>query len=183
MPRTITAELFASADLVVEAPEAWHFPWVGEEMLAEVAREQGEASALLLGRRTYEVFAGSWPDRGDEVPLARRLNAMPKFVVSTSTLGSPAWHNTELVGFDDLAELKDRGEGRITVAGSIRLVESLIAGGLLDELRILTHPVILGEGRRLFDAYDGPRVDLELVESRTLERGVQLAVHHPRVQH
>ncbi|MGH3704388.1 MAG: dihydrofolate reductase family protein [Agromyces sp.] len=182
MPRTITAELFASLDLVVEAPETWHFPWVGEEMLAEVAREQGEASALLLGRSTYEVFAGSWPDRGDEVPLARRLNTMPKLVV-TSTLDSPAWHNTELVGFDDLAALKTHGEGRITVAGSIRLVESLIAGGLLDELRILTHPVILGEGRRLFDTYDGPRVDLELVESRTIERGVQLTVHHPSNQH
>ncbi|MFB9309915.1 dihydrofolate reductase [Agromyces hippuratus] len=178
MARTITAELFASLDLVVEAPETWHFPWVGEEMLAEVAREQGEASALLLGRRTYEVFADSWPNRGDEVPLARRLNAMPKLVVS-STLDSPTWRNTEVTGFDELAAHKASGEGRITVAGSIRLVEALIAGGLLDELRLLTHPVVLGQGRRLFDTYDGPRADLELVESRMLERGVQLTVHRP----
>ncbi|KAF2420867.1 dihydrofolate reductase family protein [Microbacterium sp. B35-30] len=178
MARTITAELFASLDLVVEAPETWHFDWVSDEMLAEVAQEQGEASALLLGRRTYEVFAGSWPDRGDEVPLARRLNAMPKTVVSSS-LHAPTWHNTEVARFGDLAAMKERGEGRITVAGSIRLVESLIAAGLLDELRILTHPAILGSGRRLFDTYTGPRVDLDLVEARTLERGVQLTIHRP----
>ena len=182
MTRTITAELFASLDLVVEAPETWHFGWVGEEMLAEVAREQGGASALLLGRRTYEAFADSWPHRGDDVPLARQLNAMPKIVVS-STLDSPTWHNTEVVGFDDIAALKESGEGRITVAGSIRLVESLIAADLLDELRILSHPVVLGRGRRLFDTYAGPRVDLELVESRTLERGVQLTVHRPSTSH
>jgi dihydrofolate reductase len=178
MASTFTAELFASLDLVVEAPETWHFDWVSDEMLAEVARDQGEASALLLGRRTYEVFADSWPGRGNEVPLARRLNAMPKIVVS-STLHAPTWHNTEVTGFEDLAAMKERGEGRITVAGSIRLVESLIAAGLLDELRILTHPVILGNGRRLFDTYTGPRVDLDLVQTRTLERGVQLTVHRP----
>jgi dihydrofolate reductase len=179
MPRTITAELFASLDLVVAAPEAWHFDWVGEEMLAEVAREQGGASALLLGRRTYEAFAGSWPHRGDDVPLARQLNSMQKVVVS-STLDSPTWHNTEVAGFDEIAALKEEGEGRITVAGSISLVESLIAADLLDELRILTHPVVLGNGRRLFDTYSGPRVNLALLESRTLERGVQLTVHRPR---
>ena len=178
MARTITAELFGSLDLVVEAPETWHFDWVGDEMLAEVGREQGEASALLLGRRTYEVFAATWPDRGDDVPLAARLNAMPKIVVS-STLDAATWHNTEVTRFDDIAALKEQGEGRITVAGSIRLVESLLAAGLLDELRILSHPVILGRGRRLFDTYAGPRADLELVESRVLERGVLLTVHRP----
>lgn len=178
MTRVITAELFASLDLVVEAPEAWHFPWVGAQMLSEVAREQGDASALLLGRRTYDVFAESWPHRGDEVPLASQLNAMRKLVVSR-TLESPGWQHTEVVGFDDIARLKATGEGRITVAGSITLVESLIGSGLLDELRILTHPVILGQGRRLFDEYDGPRVELELTEARTLDRGVQLTVHRP----
>ncbi|KQR17226.1 dihydrofolate reductase family protein [Cellulomonas sp. Leaf334] len=182
MTRTITAELFASLDLVVESPETWHFGWVGGEMLAEVAREQGGASALLLGRRTYEVFADSWPHRGDDVPLARQLNSMQKIVVS-STLGSPTWHNTKVVGFDEIAALKESGEGRITVAGSIRLVESLIAADLLDELRILSHPVVLGAGRRLFDTYAGPRVDLTLLESRTLERGVQLTVHRPGTSH
>src|SRR6478735_4069708 len=98
MTRIITAELFASLDLVVEAPETWHFPWVGEEMLAEVQREQGEASALLLGRSTYEVFADSWPNRSDDMPLARQLNAMPKIVVS-STLDAPTWRNTQVVAF------------------------------------------------------------------------------------
>lgn len=178
MARIITAELFASMDLVVEAPEAWHFPWVGEELIAEVGREQGEASALLLGRRTYDVFAASWPNRSDEVPLARRLNRMRKFAVSR-TLESPTWQNTEVIRFDEISRLKEAGEGRITVAGSITLVESLITAGLLDELRILTHPVILGRGRRLFDTYDGPRVEWELTEARTLEHGVQLSVHRP----
>lgn len=178
MARILTAELFASADLVVEAPEAWHFPWAGAEMIAEVSREQGEASALLLGRRTYDVFAASWPSRGDDVPLARQLNTMQKFAVSRS-LQSPAWQNTEVVAFDDIVRLKANGEGRITVAGSITLVESLLGAGLLDELRILTHPLVLGQGRRLFDAYDGPRVELDLVDARTFERGVQLSVYRP----
>jgi len=178
MARTITAQLFASLDLVVEAPEAWHFRWVGDEMLAEVGREQNEASALLLGRRTYEVFAESWPTRGAEVPLAAHLNSMQKLVVS-DTLRSPTWHNTEVIRFDELAALKEGEGGSITVAGSIRLIESLMADGLLDELRILSHPVVLGAGRRLFDTYAGPRVDFELVDSRTLERGVQLTVHRP----
>lgn len=178
MARIINAGLFASADLVVEAPETWHFPFVGDEMIAEVAKDQGEASALLLGRRTYDVFASSWPNRGDDVPLARQLNTMQKFVVSR-TLQSPAWQNTEVVDFDEIAQLKATGVGSINVAGSITLIESLLEAGLLDELRIFTHPLVLGAGRRLFDAYEGPRVELELAEARTLEHGVQLAVYRP----
>lgn len=151
-------------------------------MLAEVASEQGMASALMLGRRTYEVFADSWPHQDDEVPLARHINAMEKIVV-TSTLKSPSWNNSRTIGFPQLSALKENGEGHITVAGSISLVESLIAAGMLDELRILTHPVILGRGRRLFDTYGGGRAELELNDSRTLERGVILSIYQPSMKH
>lgn len=81
MSRPITAELFTSVDLVVEEPQGWHFPWVGEQMLAEVAREQSTGT-LPLGRHTYAIFAASWPERGDEAPLAAQLNRMQKIVFS-----------------------------------------------------------------------------------------------------
>jgi dihydrofolate reductase len=180
----ITAELFASLDLVVEEPQNWHFPWVGPEMLTEVEREQ-TTDTLLLGRRTYEVFAGSWPKRSGDVPLADQLNRMKKVVVS-DTIGEKdaAWSptrvlrpNGDLAGA--IASLGEEYAGRLTVAGSISLVEQLLAAGLLAELRLIVHPVILGTGRRLFDGWTGGRVDLELAASTALGRGARLDVYRP----
>lgn len=97
MSRPITAELFTSLDLVVEEPQAWHFPSVGEAMLAEIAREQ-YTSTLLLGRTTYEIFASSWPERGDDVPLAAQLKGMTKVVVSDRIRDADAtWAETRIL--------------------------------------------------------------------------------------
>jgi dihydrofolate reductase len=186
MSRPITAELFVSLDLVVDEPRDWHFPWVGEQMLAEIAREQS-TSTLLLGRRTYDSFAGpgGWPDRGDDVPLARQLNAMRKIVVSDTLSDTDAtWTGTTVLRprgdlAAAIASLDDLGGDRITIAGSTSIVEQLLALGLLTELRLIVHPLLVGAGRRLFDDWTGPRVEFDLAESTPLERGARLDVYTP----
>lgn len=182
MSRPITAELFVSVDLVVDEPREWHFPWVGELMLAEVAREQ-TTSTLLLGRRTYDSFASAWPHRGDEVPLATQLNGMQKVVVSDTISDADAsWQRTHVLRpHGDLAAavatLDDLGDDRITVAGSPSLVEQLLSLDLLDELRLIVHPIVVGTGRRLFDGWEQGRVELEHTESRPLDRGARVDVY------
>lgn len=181
MTTTITAELFAGLDLVVDEPQEWHFPWVGERMLAEVAREQA-TDTLLLGRRTYASFAGAWPHRGDEVPLAAQLNRMRKIVISDSMPESEAtWSETTVVrhGGDIAAAAAALPDRRVTVAGSVSLVERLLAAGLLTELRLIVHPIVVGTGRRLFDGWTAGRVELDLTESTPLERGARLDVYRP----
>jgi dihydrofolate reductase len=110
------------------------------------------AESLLLGRKTYEGFAAAWPERSDEAGFAEKMNSMRKYVVST-TLTDPTWSNTTVIDRDVVAELKrirsERG-GDVLVAGSCRLVDTLLANGLVDELRLMVFPVLLGRGRRLF---------------------------------
>ena len=183
MSRPISAELFVSLDLVAEEPQTWHFPWVGELLLAEVAREQATPT-LMLGRRTYETFASSWPERGDEIPLATQLNKMTKVVVSDHIDDAEAtWAPTRILrhGGDIAASIAqlDDVEGRISVAGSVSLVEHLLAAGLLDELRLIVHPIILGSGRPLFDGWNGPGIELKHVESTPLDRGARVDVYRP----
>ena len=107
------------------------------------------ADAQLLGRATYDGFAAAWPSREDPVGFADRMNTMPKYVVS-STLRDPEWANTQVISLDDVASLRDRYERDILVAGSIALVHGLLERGLVDELRLMIFPVVLGAGRRLF---------------------------------
>src|SRR4051794_10735388 len=125
------------------------------------------ADAQLLGRTTYEGFAAAWPERSDDAGFSDRMNSMPKYVVST-TLENPTWANTTVIA-DDLAgeigKLKERHDGDILVAGSGTLVRSLLAEGLVDELRLMVFPVVLGKGKRLF-ADEGERGDFELAETR-----------------
>jgi dihydrofolate reductase len=135
------------------------------------------ADVQLLGRVTYEGFAAAWPSR--EGPFADKLNNDPKYVVST-TLTEPAWQNTTVISDDVVARisrLKDETPGTILVAGSGALVRTLLAADLVDELRLMVFPTILGRGKRLFpDGID--RVKLELAESRTVgSDGVQVQVY------
>jgi dihydrofolate reductase len=184
MNRPISAELFVSLDLVVEEPRSWHFPWVRERMLAEVAREQ-TTSTLLLGRTTYDSFASAWPHLGDEVPLARQLNDMQKVVVSDRLSDDDAtWTNTHVLRpagdfAGAIASLDTAGDDRITVAGSPSIVEQLLAAGLLAELRLIVHPIVVGTGRRLFDGWDGSRVEFEHTESSPLDQGARVDVYRP----
>jgi dihydrofolate reductase len=110
------------------------------------------ADAQLLGRRTYEGFAAAWPERTDEMGFAEKMNSMPKYVVST-TMESADWNNTTVLpDAGEVARIKDDHEGEILVAGSATLVQALVDQGLVDELRLMIFPVVLGAGKKLFAA-------------------------------
>ena len=134
------------------------------------------AEAQLFGRKTYEFLAARWPSRSGE--LADRLNTMPKYVVS-STLESPTWNNSTVLKGDvvkEVSRLKRQLRGRIVIPGSIRLVRTVIDNDLVDELRLMIYPLVLGVGERLFgDTAD--KMPMRLVESRTLDDGLVYLVY------
>jgi dihydrofolate reductase len=145
---------------------------VGERGRGEVANvlldEALRAEAQLFGRRTYEFLAGRWPSRSGE--LADRLNDMPKYVVS-STLKDPEWNNSRVLAGDvmqEVSKLNEELDGEIVVAGSIRLVRTLMENDLVDELRLMIYPVVLGAGERLFGETSDQR-PVRLVETRTVD--------------
>jgi dihydrofolate reductase len=144
---------------------------VGERGRQEAAKllldEALGADAQLFGRRTYEFLAARWPSRSGE--LAERLNDMPKYVVS-STLKDPGWNNSTVLAGDvvqEVSKLKQELDGEIVVAGSIQLVRTLMVNDLVDELRLMIYPVVLGAGERLFGETSGQR-PVRLVETRTV---------------
>ncbi len=159
--------------------------WVGrvgdrgrEEAASVLLGEALGAEALLLGRRTYEFFAGRWPSRSGE--LADRLNRLPKYVVS-STLEDPDWTNSTVLKGDVLnatSRLKERLRGEILVYGSIQLARSLIEHNLADELRLMVYPVVLGAGERLFGE-TSEKKPLRLVEARTVGDDLACLIHEP----
>jgi dihydrofolate reductase len=136
------------------------------------------AQALLLGRRTYEGFAAAWPSmQGD---FADKFNNMPKYVVS-STLSEPAWNNSTVLGGDVVAEvtkLKDGLAGEISVHGSAQLAQTLLEHGLVDELRLMVFPVVLGSGKRLFAAGEEKKT-LQLSSSKTVGEGIAILIYEP----
>ncbi|MFE7316458.1 dihydrofolate reductase family protein [Streptomyces sp. NPDC057555] len=174
----MTAGLFLSLDGVAEAPDQWHFPYLNDEMAAVVQARMDDADTMLLGRTTYEEFAAYWPDSDED--LTDRMNGAHKLVVSR-TLTTADWHNTTLLGgaepLAELARLKQRPGRNIAAVGSIDLVRSLLAAGLLDELQLLVHPVVVGGGKRLFP--EGGRIPLRLAASTTLRTGVLSLVYTP----
>jgi len=141
----------------------------GRDEAAEVLLEEARgAEAQLFGRRTYEFLAARWPSRSGA--LADRLNGMPKYVVS-STLTDPEWNNTTVLTGDvtqEVSKLKEEVGGEIVVAGSIRLVRTLLENDLVDEVRLMVYPVVLGAGERLFGEA-GDQRPLRLVETRTVD--------------
>jgi dihydrofolate reductase len=178
--RTITAGLFMSLDGVVESPETWHFPYFNDEMGQAVASQMAGADTMLLGRRTYQEFAGYWPNQGDEVPMAAVINGTQKLVAST-TLQSVEWQNSSLIEGDVAAELrrlKEQPGKNIAVTGSVTLVRSLLRAGVLDELHLLVHPIVLGHGTRLFEDASDPLM-LKLIHSQTFRTGVLSLTYAP----
>ena len=166
----IKSGLFISLDGVVEKPETWHFPYFDDQMGAVVGRLMGESDATLLGRRTYDEFAAYWPGADPADPMTGAMNGARKYVVST-TLTDPAWQNTTVVTGDvevALTELKK--DTRLGTTGSATLVRRLLERGLIDELHLLVHPIVVGHGRKLFA--DGATVPLRLVDSTTFGSGV-----------
>jgi dihydrofolate reductase len=183
MGRIVVTE-FISLDGVIEAPgggeDYRHGGWTfeierGEEGDKFKLEELREAEAQLLGRVTYEGFAAAWPKMEDEAGFAEKMNGMPKYVVS-STLERADWQNTTILSGDpaqSVAALKDEVDGVILVAGSATLVKSLIENDLVDELRLMVFPVLLGEGKRLFP--DGEaKHSLKLLEAKTVGDGISL---------
>ncbi|MET9070266.1 dihydrofolate reductase family protein [Streptosporangium sandarakinum] len=177
--RKIVAGFFLSLDGVMESPEKWHFPYFNEEMGQAVAAQAAGADAMLLGRATYQEFAGYWPTADDD-PMAAQMNETPKYVVS-STLKTLEWQNSTLISgnvTEEITRLKQAPGGDISITGSATLVRSLLREGLLDELRLLVHPIVVGSGRRLFPE-GGEQTPLKLVESQTFGTGVVHLIYHP----
>jgi dihydrofolate reductase len=161
----------------------WAMPYFDEETAALVGQVYQRADAFLFGRRTYEIFASSWgtgswgADQGDN-PISVALNTRPKYVAST-TLTDPGWADTTVLSGDVAAavgELKAKPGGELQVVGSLSLVRLLLDNDLVDEITLLTYPVVVGQGRRLF-ADTGPDLALELVESRATPSGVIVQVY------
>ena len=177
--RKIVAGLFMSLDGVVEAPETWHFPYFNDEMGEAVSSQMAAADTMLLGRRTYEEFAAYWADKTDE-PFADTMNNTPKLVAST-TLKEVGWQNSSLIHgnvAEELRRLKQEPGKNISITGSGTLVRSLIRDDVLDELRLLVHPFIVGGGKRLFDG-DLDHKPLELIDSKVFSTGVLYLTYAP----
>ncbi|MBI4901548.1 MAG: dihydrofolate reductase [Actinobacteria bacterium] len=179
----LISTLFISADGVAEIDPAWHFPYFDENMGRAVGEDYAAANVLLLGRVTYDSFAGAWPDRetaGEaDAEMAKNLGDMRKIVVSRQALGF-TWRNSEQLA-GDLVEavtaLKaEPGVRGVLIPGSISVVQQLLAAGLLDELRLLIHPVAARRGRKLFDEGEVP-YHFTLVQSEAFPTGVMRVLY------
>ncbi|MER6035199.1 MULTISPECIES: dihydrofolate reductase family protein [unclassified Streptomyces] len=190
----LVSTVFVSLDGVYQAPGGpqedtsggfgqggWTFPYGDEDFGRFVTESFGRAGAFLLGRRTYEIFASYWPGMTDPAdPVASRLNALPKYVVS-ATLQAPGWSGTTVVSGDlakEVAALKERTDGELQIHGSGALVRSLVDLRLVDTLHLVTFPVVLGAGRRLF-AEGAVPTRFERTGGRVTAAGVSIQSYDP----
>jgi len=163
-------------------PSGWAIPLLDTEAGDHINEVYGGAAAFLFGRRTYEIFAGSWraiPEMSTS-PIGAALNSRPKYVVSTS-LTDPQWADTTVLNGDVAAavgDLKAQQGGELVVPGSGALVRWLLANDLVDQLDLLTYPVVIGQGTRLFPD-TGPDTALELVTSRATSGGITIQTYRP----
>lgn len=181
MGRIVVTE-FISLDGVIEAPgggeEYAHAGWTftfdrGDDGDKFKLDEAFASDALLLGRVTYDGFAAAWPTMTGD--FADKFNGMPKYVVS-ATLTDPTWTNTTVIGADDVAGLRKEFDGDLVVHGSSRLVALLIEHDLVDELRLMVFPIVLGSGKRLFADWPGTR-RLALADSRSVGEGIAVLTY------
>jgi dihydrofolate reductase len=173
--RKIIASLFTTVDGVVEAPEKWHFPYFNEEMGTVVGSLMRDTQ--LLGRKSYDTFAATWPQReasgGDDAPLAAQIGDTRKIVVSHQELEF-SWRNSEQLKGDlieGVTALKAEPGGDIAISGSVSVVRQLLDAGLIDELHLLVDPIAVRDGMRLFGE-SGTTLPLSLVSSAALRNGV-----------
>ena len=180
--RKVVAAEFLSLDGVMESPDKWHFPYFNEEMGQAVGEGFASADAMLMGRVNYEEWAAFWPGQDpQENPFAAQMNSMQKYVVSTILEAPLQWQNSTLIGenvADEIANLKQGEGGDIVISGSGTLVRSLLHLGLLDELKLMVHPILVGSGKRLFEEGE-EQTKLELVDSRTFSTGVLYLTYRP----
>jgi dihydrofolate reductase len=178
--RKTVARILMTLDGVVESPEKWHLRYFDDEMGEVIDAAAAQSDAMLLGRHTYEEFAAFWPSQSSDEPMADYMNDTPKHVVST-TLTELDWTNSSLVTGDiaeTVAALKRQPGKNIQIYGSATLVRSLLRDGLLDELDLLVHPIVVGDGHRLFENGNYGTA-LRLVDSLTLGSGVMALTYVP----
>jgi dihydrofolate reductase len=179
----VVLSMFTTVDGVIEDPHHWTFQFVSEDAMQTGLEQLRAADALLLGRVTYEGFAAAWPNMSDEAGYADRMNSLPKYVVST-TLDKGDWNNTTVIHdnvTDAIAKLKTEVAGDILIFGSAALVRWLLRHDLIDELRLVTYPVVLGTGKRLFDSPTGSTL-LQLVDTKAFTSGVVVLTYAPTGQ-
>ncbi len=191
--RKVVAAILLSLDGVMQGPGdidedrdggfdqgGWTLPYIDDEFIQFKVAETLASDTLLLGRKTYAGAADSWPHATDEIGFADKMNSMPKYVVST-TLTSGSWHPTTVIKGNvaqAIAELKAQPGGNIYIYGSNTLVQSLMQQDLIDEYRLMIYPVVLGSGKRLFQAGTIP-AELKLVESQSFSSGVVALTYQP----
>lgn len=181
----LVSTLFIAADGVAEIDPAWHFPYFDENMGRAVAEDYEQGNVLLLGRDTYDSFAGAWPEReqagGEDAGFAAQLGDTRKVVASRSPLEF-TWRGSEQLRGDlveAVAALKDEpGVTGVLVPGSITVVQQLLAAGLVDELRLYVHPVAARKGRRLFDDGETP-YHLSVTATEVFPTGVIRVIYAP----
>jgi dihydrofolate reductase len=189
--RNLLVTTFVSLDGVMQAPGGpdedreggfalggWAVPHIDEHIIQRMTELTGRADALLLGRKTYDIFAATWPLAGPNDLIGAKLNTMPKYVASR-TLDAVAWQNSTLLSGDVVAAvraLKADGDGEIQVHGSGDLVQAMLANDLVDELHVLVFPVVLGSGKRLFGSGAVPAA-LRLVDTHTSSTGIVVSTY------
>ena len=180
--RKVVASEFVSLDGVVESPEKWHFPYFNDQMGDAIGTAMAASDAMLMGRVLYEEWAAFWPDQDpDENPVAARMNGVRKYVVSTTLEEPLEWQNSTLIGdnvAEEISKLKEQPGKDISISGSPTLVRSLLEEDLLDELRLMVHPIVVGSGKRLFEDGSDQKA-LELVDSKTFSTGVLYLTYQP----
>jgi dihydrofolate reductase len=170
--RKLTVAEYITLDGVVEAPEQWQFAYMNEEVMGAIAAQGAETQTMLLGRTTFDVFAGTFANAPAGDPVAGLLNGLEKVVVASQE--PTPWQNSRRLEGDvveGVTALKEADGGPILTTGSITLARTLLAAGLVDELSLLVYPIVLGRGQRFFED-DGPRVPLELVSATPFTTGV-----------
>jgi dihydrofolate reductase len=178
--RKVVVTEFLSLDGVIEAPDQWQGPFFNDEMSKYKLDELRASDALLLGRVTYQIFADYWPFETDEEGFAERMNGLPKYVVAT-TLDKAEWNNSTLIkenAADEISKLKQQDGQDIVVYGSAGLIQTLMQHDLVDEYRLMIHPVVVGHGKRLFQDGIDTKV-LKLVDTQTFDTGAMVLTFQP----
>jgi dihydrofolate reductase len=178
--RKLIVSTYATLDGRVDELQNWVVPWNDDAVAKYHTDLLNNSDGLLLGRKTYEIFAAMWPSRSGELPYADKLNSMAKYVAST-TLGDLEWENSHLIEgdvADGVTELKQQPGQDLVMYGSYDLMHSLLEHDLIDEYQILVHPILLGRGRSFFKG-STKQVSLELVDTVVIASGVAVLVYQP----
>jgi dihydrofolate reductase len=178
--RKIVATEYVSLDGVMDEPGKWSGPFFNDEAAKFKYDELFASDALLLGRVTYEGFAKAWPTMEGTGDFGERMNGMPKYVVST-TLRNPEWTNSRVISqnvVEEIAKLKEESGQDLLLSGSGKLLHTLMEHDLVDEYRLMLHPIVLGDGKRLFENESQAKA-LKLVETKPLASGIVILTYHP----